>query len=143
MIVPLAESQVTRQCIDMLLAEGWECRRQHVGTFVPVSKAKDYKPSDVVSIGTAGDPDWLIIRAERCEAPTVNVVGFYLEFKRTKGGKLGGPQRLRHNLLRTLGFEVYVCRGLDELREWLGRRKLLSEDRALHFKYSADPLEAA
>lgn len=117
----LTEAQITRQCIDYLKAEGWTCQRNHVGTFIPASLVwgligqtrewvKRALGKNTIRIGTAGDPDWLIFHRYRGV--------FWLELK-TLRGKLFPVQRLRVDTLRCDGHLVCVCRGLDDLREWM------------------------
>ena len=122
----LSEAQITRQCIDYLRAEGWTCKRQHVGTFIPVSViwgligqsrewVKKALGKNTLSIGSAGDPDWLVLRGGY---PGKWSESFYIEFK-TQAGILSDDQRERIRQLHEDGFLVCVCRGLDDLREWM------------------------
>ena len=123
--IVLTEAQITRQCIDYLRAEGWTCVRQHVGTFIPASMiwglvgqtrewVKRALCKNVLSIGAAGDPDWIVYR--KSVALWYRV--FYLEFK-TEAGRVSAEQRTRHADLEADGHLVCVSRGLDELREWM------------------------
>lgn len=111
----LSEADVVKLCIEYLQWSGWECIRQHVGMFTTQSGRK-------ISVGTKGDPDWLILCSVR-KRPNVHCIAFFLEFKRP-GGKLSKAQRARHNDLHQFGFEVLVCDGLDQLKAWLEARGL-------------------
>jgi len=104
--IVLTEAQITRQCIDYLKVEGWECVRQHVGMF-------QTRTGRTVTIGKAGDPDWI---AFRFDAAGYSL--FYIEFK-SPTGRLRKAQRIRIEQLRDVGHEVCVCRGLDDLKAWM------------------------
>ena len=113
----LTEADVTEQCIDELRADGWTCKRQHVGKFIPLSE-KDKPDPRVVTIGEKGDTDWLVIktRIRRWSDPQTYI--FYLEFK-APGKQPRADQKLKHEALRRDGWLVCVAHGLDELRDWI------------------------
>lgn len=114
----LSEADVTRQCIDWLRAEGWVCKRQHVGKFVALSAFRQYPAEPgIISIGETGDPDWLVMRPAGARASQRADV-FYLEFK-APAGRLRPSQKLAHAALRSSGWLVCVAHGLDELRGWM------------------------
>ena len=115
----LTEAQVTDQCIEMLEWGGWLCKRQHVGTFQSVGGGKRH-----VSMGERGDPDYEVSRRYDPSTVGVNIQKFYIEFK-APGKKPRPDQLAMHALLSSLGFEVCVCHGIDELRAWMGERGLL------------------
>ena len=117
--IRLTEADVTAQCIDWLRAERWTCKRQHVGKFVPLSHLSHFEEQrpTVITIGEAGDPDWLVMRPAGWPVRQRADV-FYLELKRP-GGRLRAGQKLKHNALRDDGFLVCVAHGLDELRGWM------------------------
>ncbi len=123
----LTEADVTAQCIDFLLAEGWEPKRQHVGRFIPLgSKDKD-KPT-VITIGEKGDPDWLVLKRPGGwlhKSPEF-CLAFYLELKRP-GGRLRPDQKLKHTALRQDGWLVCVASGRDQLWEWMAKQSLARE----------------
>lgn len=117
--IRLTEGQVTDQCDDFLAYGGWQRKRQHVGTFQSVGGGKRH-----IRMGERGDPDYFVFRQRDPSTASVNIQGFYVEFKAT-GRKPRTDQREMHGLLSSLGFEVCVCDGLDCLRAWMGDRGLL------------------
>ena len=127
--IVLTEAQITRQCIDYLRAEGWTCRRQHVGVFVPASMVwglvgqsrewvKRALGKNTISIGTKGDPDHLIYRPLLHYGPGWCLL-FVLELK-TEAGAVSKDQKAEHERLQAAGIPVCVCRGLDDLKAWMG-----------------------
>ena len=123
--IVLSEADITRQCIDYLRAEGWTCRRQHVGVFVPVSMVwgligqtrewvKKALGKNTLTVGAAGDPDWMVYR--KSVALWYRV--FYLEFK-AEAGRVSAEQRARHRGLEADGHLVCISRGLDDLKAWM------------------------
>ena len=51
-----SEREVVHDCIGWLRSQGWICRRQHVGSFQPVSGGA------VVRMGEEGECDWRCMR---------------------------------------------------------------------------------
>ena len=51
-----SEREVVGDCIGWLRSQGWICRRQHVGSFQPVSGGA------VVRMGEEGECDWRCMR---------------------------------------------------------------------------------
>ena len=139
----LTEADITRQCIDYLRAEGWTCRRNHVGVFVPLAKAlaalarltcrmvtleqaRAELQRNVVTIGEAGDPDFLAYKGHCANRPRAGerlryafYKLFHLELK-TECGVLSKVQRRRIAGLRADGHPACVGRGLDDLKAWMG-----------------------
>jgi len=102
----LTEAQVTKQCIDFLIAEGWRCIRLNSGLFQrPGGKVR-------VRIGEPGMPDYVCFLGDQY---------FFLEFKGANG-------RLRENQAKWIRqavadrLNVTICAGLDELRDRLAGR---------------------
>lgn len=104
--IQLSENDVRRACLDVLGPRGWLVRRQHVGRFNPVGR-----PNEVVTIGEAGDPDYLIVKAP----------SFFMETKRP-GGKLSDAQKKRIEVLRQFySLDTVVVESVDDLVGWLDR----------------------
>jgi len=131
----LSEAQITEQCIGYLKAEGWTCRRNHVGTFIPESMIwgligqsrewiKKALRKNVITIGTKGDPDYLAYRPIRTWGDKSYDVHpgwcqlFVLELK-TEAGVVSKDQKAEHERLRAAGIPVCVSRGIDDLRKWM------------------------
>jgi len=99
----LTEAQVTKQCIDFLLAERWYCIRLNSGLLQrPGSTAR-------LRVGEKGLPDYICTRGNEY---------FFLEFK-ASGGRLRTAQRDWIARAKADSLNVLVCSGLDELQEWL------------------------
>ena len=114
MPINLTEAQVTEQCIDYLRAEGWRCIRLNSGLFQrPNGKHR-------VRIGEPGMPDWICVPGGRVHGH-LRPAAFFLELKRSKGGQLSDAQSRWIYDATEDGLLVCVCRGLDELREWMGK----------------------
>ena len=104
----LSENDVRKGCLDLLRLHHWWPIRQHVGVFNPVGR-----PSQVITIGEKGDPDYIVVKAP----------SFFLETKRP-GGKLSPEQITRIRLLKQFyGLDTLVVESVDELIEWLERHE--------------------
>jgi hypothetical protein len=102
----ISENDVRKACLDLLRARRWWPIRQHVGLFNPVGR-----PSHKISIGEAGDPDYVVVRAP----------SFFLETKRP-GGELSDAQRKRIDTLRRFyDLNTIVVESVEELHDWLDR----------------------
>jgi hypothetical protein len=102
----ISENDVRKACLDLLRARRWWPIRQHVGRFHPVGR-----PDATVTIGEAGDPDYVVVKAP----------SFFLETKRP-GGKLSVEQVERIKTLRQFyGLQTLVVESVEELIEWLDR----------------------
>ena len=102
--IQLSENDVRDACLHVLRAHRWWPVRQHVGLFRPVAH-----PKDVVTIGTKGDPDYLVVKAP----------SFFLETKRP-GGKLSDEQVARIQQLQMFyDLETVVVESVEQLVEWL------------------------
>lgn len=102
--IQLSENDVRNACLDVLRAHGWWPIRQHVGVFCPIGR-----PTEVVTIGTKGDPDYLVVRAP----------SFFMETKRP-GGRLSDDQRRRIDQLQQFyGLKTVVVESVEQLIEWL------------------------
>lgn len=114
MSIDLTEAQVTEQCLDYLIAEGWRCVRQHSQVL------RQLHTEQRVQVGEPGIPDWIIMPTRRVHDKWGGYADtFFLEFKRTKGGRLRESQKIWIPLARADGLLVCVCRGLDELKKWM------------------------
>ena len=102
--IQLSENDVRDACLEVLRHHHWWPVRQHVGRFRPVAH-----PNDVVTIGSKGDPDYLVVKAP----------SFFMETKRP-GGKLSDDQRRRIDQLQQFyGLETVVVESVEQLVEWL------------------------
>ena len=105
------ERQVTNDCIEWLRSLGWICRRQHVGTFQPMSGGAPVK------MGEAGECDWRCMRVSHGEY----VQYFELELKAP--GKKPRPDQYEYMAKRThQGFNATWCDSLEMLKAWYAER---------------------
>lgn len=103
----MSERQVTNECIEWLRSIGWICRRQHVGTFQPMSGGAP------VRMGEAGACDWVCFRA------LPDRTADYLELELKALGKRPRPDQYEYMAKRThQGFHATWCDSLDMLKKW-------------------------
>lgn len=101
------ERQTTADCIEWLRDRGWICRRQHVGTFQPISGGAPTK------MGEQGECDWRCMRA----ANEKHIEYFELELKAT--GKKPRPDQFQYMAKRQhQGFKVTWADSLEMLQAW-------------------------
>lgn len=70
----------------------------------------------------AGVPDIFL------PCPSGGKHGLYIEMKRQKGGRVSAPQKAVMQALRMQGYEVAVCHGWQEARDYI-EQYLAREDR--------------
>lgn len=70
----------------------------------------------------AGVPDIFL------PCPSGGKHGLYIEMKRQKGGRVSAPQKVVMQALRMQGYEVAVCHGWQEARDYI-EQYLAREDR--------------
>ncbi len=70
----------------------------------------------------AGVPDIFL------PCPSGGKHGLYIEMKRQKGGRVSAPQKTVMQALRMQGYEVAVCHGWQEARDYI-EQYLAREDR--------------
>ena len=102
-----SETAVTAECIAWLRERGWIARRQHVGTFQPISGGAP------VRMGENGECDWRCMRA----LPGHCTEMFELEMK-ASGKK---PRKEQYEYLakrRHQGFNATWVDSLEMLQRW-------------------------
>lgn len=105
------EKQITNDCIEWLRSKNWICRRQHVGTFKPMSGGAP------VTMGENGECDWRCMRA--AHGKTVE----YFELEMKAPGKKPRPDQLEYMAKRThQGFNVVWADSLNVLKKWYATR---------------------
>jgi hypothetical protein len=119
--IVVAESDVTKACIDLLRLHQWWPIRQHVGKFLtpkvlsllcPACRSALHK-AHWITIGETGDPDYAVIKAP----------SFFLELKKP-GGELSDAQRERiFQLEKFYELETVVVENVEELIDWLDRHE--------------------
>lgn len=101
------ERQVVHDVITWLRSEGWICRRQHVGTFQPLSGGPPVK------MGETGEPDW------RCMRAMTPGVAQYFELEAKRPGETPEDHQLEKMAKRTYqGFLVTWSDSLDSFKTW-------------------------
>jgi len=105
--VRLTEREVTNDCITWLRSMGWTCRRQHVGTFAPVSGGAP------ITVGTPGECDWV------CRKPATATTAYLFELELKATGKK--PRKDQHEYMAKRihqGFLATWADSLEMLKEW-------------------------
>jgi hypothetical protein len=103
----MTENEVTAACIGWLRKRGWICRRQHVGSFQPLSGGA------IVRMGEEGECDWRCLRARG----GAYIEYFELEMKAT--GKSPRPKQREYIAKRIhQGFNATWVDSLEALKKW-------------------------
>jgi len=102
-----SEREVVHDCIGWLRRQGWICRRQHVGTFQPVSGGA------VVRMGEEGECDWRCMRKRGADCVE------YFELEMKASGKRPRVKQLEYMAKRRhQGLHATWADSLDMLRKW-------------------------
>ena len=102
-----SEREVVHDCIGWLRSQGWICRRQHVGTFQPVSGGA------VVRMGEEGECDWRCMRKQGADCVE------YFELEMKASGKKPRAKQLEYMAKRRhQGLHATWADSLDMLRKW-------------------------
>lgn len=101
------ENEVVAECIAWLRERGWVARRQHVGTFQPISGGAP------VRMGENGECDWRCFRAAHGKCIE------YFEWEAKSPGKKPRPDQLEYIAKRRhQGFNATWADSLEMLQEW-------------------------
>lgn len=102
-----SEREVTADCIGWLRSQGWTCRRQHVGTFQPITGGSPVK------IGEGGESDWI------CRKPATPTTAYLFELELKATGKRPRSDQFEYMAKRIhQGFLATWADSLDQLKEW-------------------------
>lgn len=102
-----SEREVVHDCISWLRREGWICRRQHVGTFQPVSGGA------VVRMGEEGECDWRCMRKRGPDCVE------YFELEMKASGKRPRVKQVEYMAKRRhQGLHATWADSLEMLRKW-------------------------
>jgi hypothetical protein len=102
----LVESDIIRQCLDLLVMRGWLPLRLHCGAL----KSPDGR--HWVKLHPKGTPDYIVTHW--------HYPAFFLETKRPKGGVISDTQAQRHReITRQFNVQILVCDDAYKLARWL------------------------